>query len=151
MQQGLQADQDATNAEIINARGHGDQQRSVGCLGVCVACAVLNEFPEPLLTSPCVSICFPSWWRPSWPQCFCSCAAKPSRTAQIERRLAASGFQVMPATTPKQLELVSQLDPNSLTLMTRNGKQYYVFPRRHAEAALHQAGMAQYPAISVVD
>ncbi|MFO1459384.1 MAG: hypothetical protein U1G08_08235 [Verrucomicrobiota bacterium] len=75
----------------------------------------------------------------------CGCATKPSRTAQIERRLAASGFQVMPATTPKQLELVSQLDPNSLTLMTRNGKQYYVFPDA-TQKQLYIGQAAQYQA-----
>lgn len=75
----------------------------------------------------------------------CGCATKPSRTAQIERRLAAAGFQVMPATTPKQLELVAQLDPNSLTLMTRNGKQYYVFPDG-TQKQLYIGQAAQYQA-----
>ena len=73
------------------------------------------------------------------------CASKPSRTAEIERRLAASGFKVVPATTPKQLELVQQLAPGQLTLMPRNGKQYYVFPDA-AQNQLYVGQQAQYQA-----
>ena len=56
------------------------------------------------------------------------CASKPSLTAQIESRLAASGFKVIPATTPQELAQLQGLAPGQLTLINRQGKQFYVFP-----------------------
>ncbi|MBX3734332.1 MAG: hypothetical protein KF791_17280 [Verrucomicrobiae bacterium] len=52
----------------------------------------------------------------------------PSRTEQIESRLAAAGFRVVPATTPEQRQMVQQFPPGELTLVTRDGKQFYVYP-----------------------
>lgn len=71
--------------------------------------------------------------------------ATPSREAQIESRLAASGFKVIPATTPKQVELVQQLAPGQLTLMNRNGQEYYVYPDA-AQKQLYVGQLAQYQA-----
>lgn len=56
------------------------------------------------------------------------CASKPSLTAQIESRLAASGFKVIPATTPQELAQLQGLAPGQLTLINRQGKEYYVYP-----------------------
>lgn len=56
------------------------------------------------------------------------CASKPSLTSKIESRLAASGFKVIPATTPKELAQLQGLTPGQLTLINRNGKDYYIFP-----------------------
>ncbi|MBN8248107.1 MAG: hypothetical protein J0L84_11760 [Verrucomicrobia bacterium] len=75
---------------------------------------------------------------------FSGCAT-PSRTTQIEARLAAAGFQVIPATTPKQLDLVRTLAPGQLTVVTRDGKPYYVYPDA-TQQQLYVGQEAQYQA-----
>jgi hypothetical protein len=42
--------------------------------------------------------------------------------------LSAAGFKRMPADTPKKQELLSTLTPGKLTLITWQGKQFYVQP-----------------------
>ncbi len=55
------------------------------------------------------------------------CASKPD-TAHTESLLAASGFRVVPATTPKQLELVKTLPFDQVTRVNQGGKDFYIFP-----------------------
>lgn len=55
------------------------------------------------------------------------CASKPT-AAHTESLLAAVGFQVVPATTPEQLQQVQTLPPNTVTKVNRNGKTFYIFP-----------------------
>jgi hypothetical protein len=55
------------------------------------------------------------------------CASKPT-TAHTESVLAAVGFQVVPATTPEQLQQVQTLPPNTVTKVNRSGKTFYIFP-----------------------
>lgn len=54
--------------------------------------------------------------------------ASPSKLAHTESLLAASGFQVMPATTPKQLEMLKTLPPGKATKVNRDGKVFFIFP-----------------------
>jgi hypothetical protein len=54
--------------------------------------------------------------------------ASTNKTQHTESTLAASGFKVMPATTPQQLQLLQQLPTGKLSKVNRRGQQYYVFP-----------------------
>lgn len=56
------------------------------------------------------------------------CATHQTLTQKIESRLAASGFKVIPATTPTELAQLQGLAPGQLTLINRDGKDYYIFP-----------------------
>ena len=57
------------------------------------------------------------------------CASKASSDAATsERMLVASGFKVIPATTPPQLQHLATLAPGQLTVVNRKGKDFYVYP-----------------------
>lgn len=71
------------------------------------------------------------------------CASQPSMTSQIESRLAASGFKVIPATTPDELAQLQTLVAGQLTLIHRKGQDYYVFPD-HAQQQIYVGTGANY-------
>ena len=50
------------------------------------------------------------------------------RTQQTENLLLASGFHVVPASTPAQQAHLQTLPPGKVTAVTRNGKKWYVYP-----------------------
>ena len=54
--------------------------------------------------------------------------ATSNKTQHTESTLAASGFKVMPATTPQQQQLLQQLPPGKLSKVNRKGQEYYVYP-----------------------
>ena len=55
-------------------------------------------------------------------------AAGCATSGSSENLLAAAGFQQRTADTPKKQELLNSLSRNQLTLITWNGRNYYVQP-----------------------
>lgn len=70
------------------------------------------------------------------------CATNPRRT---EGYLAASGFKVMPATTPEQLQQLNTLPNEKITVVKRQGQVYFVYPDK-AQNQLYIGQNAQYSA-----
>jgi hypothetical protein len=52
------------------------------------------------------------------------CAANPQQT---ENLLSAAGFRTVIANTPQRQQHLKTLPPNKVTLVQRNGKNYYVY------------------------
>ena len=73
---------------------------------------------------------------------FAGCATSPRGT---ERDLAASGFQVVPATTPEQLRQLNTLPNERISVINRQGEVYFVYPDR-AKNQLYVGRNAQYSA-----
>lgn len=69
------------------------------------------------------------------------CATNSRRT---EGYLAASGFKVMPATTPEQLQQLKTLPDKKITVVKRNGQVYFVYP----DKAQNQLYIGQNPQYS---
>lgn len=70
------------------------------------------------------------------------CATNSRRT---ESYLAASGFKVMPATTPEQLTQLNTLPDKKITVVKRQGQVYFVYPDK-AQNELYIGQNAQYSA-----
>ena len=51
-----------------------------------------------------------------------------SSTKQTENMLSAAGFKIMPATTAEQQAHLKTLPPHKVTLVRRDGKNYFVYP-----------------------
>lgn len=66
-------------------------------------------------------------------------------TGQTERYLAASGFKVMPATTPEQLQQLNNLPNTKISVIKRQGQVYFVYPDK-AQKQLYVGRNAQYSA-----
>ncbi|MFO1459383.1 MAG: hypothetical protein U1G08_08230 [Verrucomicrobiota bacterium] len=64
---------------------------------------------------------------------------------QTERYLAASGFKVMPATTPEQLQQLNTLPNTKISVIKRQGQVYFVYPDK-AQKQLYIGRNAQYSA-----
>ncbi|HAB15122.1 MAG TPA: hypothetical protein DCE44_01610 [Verrucomicrobiales bacterium] len=71
------------------------------------------------------------------------CATTNSRTT--ERRLAASGFKVVPATTPAQQQQLATLPAGKVSVVNRNGNAYFVYPDR-SQNLLYVGTNPQYDA-----
>jgi hypothetical protein len=59
------------------------------------------------------------------------CATAPS----AENLLVTAGFKAMPATTPRQQQLLRSLTPDKITTIVREGLTYFVFPDLKNNAA----------------
>ncbi len=70
------------------------------------------------------------------------CATNSHRT---ESYLAASGFKVMPATTPEQLKQLNTLPDKKITVVKRQGQVYFVYPDK-SQNQLYIGQNAQYSA-----
>ncbi|MBN8248108.1 MAG: hypothetical protein J0L84_11765 [Verrucomicrobia bacterium] len=70
------------------------------------------------------------------------CATRPARTEQY---LAASGFKVIPATTPEQLQHLDTLPGGKISVIKRQGQVYFIYPDR-AQKQLYVGNNAQYSA-----
>lgn len=70
------------------------------------------------------------------------CATRPATT---ERYLAASGFKVIPATTPEQLQHLNTLPSGKISVVQRQGQVYFIYPDR-AQKQLYVGNNAQYSA-----
>lgn len=66
-------------------------------------------------------------------------------TGQTERYLAASGFKVMPATTPEQLQQLNNLPNTKISVIKRQGQVYFVYPDK-AQKQLYVGRNAEYSA-----
>jgi hypothetical protein len=66
-------------------------------------------------------------------------------TKQTENMLSAAGFKMMPATTPEQKAHLTTLPAHKVTMVTREGKTYFVFPDAKQQV-LYVGQQAQYDA-----
>lgn len=73
----------------------------------------------------------------------CSTQPHQTLTQKIESRLAAAGFQVIPATTTTELTQLQGLAAGQLTLIHRQGKDYYIFPD-HPQKQIYVGTPANY-------
>lgn len=64
---------------------------------------------------------------------------------QTESYLAASGFKVVPATTPEQLQQMHTLPDKKISVIKRQGQVFFVYPD-HAQNQLYVGRNAQYSA-----
>ena len=55
-------------------------------------------------------------------------AAGCATTKQTEDLLSAAGFKIVPAITPQQRARLATLPPHKITMVQRNGKEYFVYP-----------------------
>jgi hypothetical protein len=58
-----------------------------------------------------------------------------STTKSTENLLSASGFKIIPATTAKQKAHLEALKPNKVTMVERDGTNYFVFPDAKRQVA----------------
>ena len=49
-------------------------------------------------------------------------------TKQTEDLLSAAGFKIVPATSPQQRAHLATLSPHKITMVQRDGKEYFVYP-----------------------
>ena len=70
-------------------------------------------------------------------------AAGCASSRPTESRLSASGFKVIPATTPQQLQQLATLPAGRVTPVQRQGKVYFVYPDS-SQKLLFVGGQKQY-------
>src|SRR5215813_4602131 len=58
----------------------------------------------------------------------CATSKTGEKTQRTEMRLTQCGFKTVPATTPQQMQQLQSLPPRKISVVTRNGTRYYVYP-----------------------
>lgn len=66
-----------------------------------------------------------------------------STTKSTESLLSAAGFKIIPATTPQQQAHLETLKPDKVTMVEREGTNYFVFPDAKSQV-LYVGHDAQY-------
>ena len=77
----------------------------------------------------------------------CATSAPDPKVQRKERLLMQCGFKLVPASTPQQMQQMTTLPPNRISVVNRNGNRYYVYPDP-LQKALYVGRDAQYQAYS---
>ena len=73
----------------------------------------------------------------------CATSKEKQAVQQTEKMLLASGFKIIPATTPDQQQQLKTLPAGRVSAVRRKGQAYFVYPV-HAQNILYVGKNAQY-------